>query len=69
MIISREAKKTTDKVQHSLMEKNPLKLGIESFLSLVKDSCKTASIMFNDERLCFSPKIKNIRMSILATSI
>ena len=29
MIISREAKKTTDKVQHSLMEKNPLKLGIE----------------------------------------
>lgn len=31
MIISIEAKKTTDKVQHSFMKKIPLKLGTEKF--------------------------------------
>ena len=74
MIISTDAEKAFDRIQHLIMTKTLIKVGIEgTFLNIIKviyDN-PTANIIFNGEKLkVFSSKIKNrIRMPSFATSI
>ena len=54
MIISIDAEKTFDKVQHPLMIKTLTKVGIEGiFLNIIKATYNkhTANIIFNGEKL------------------
>ena len=84
MIISIDAEKAFDKIQHPLMIKTLSKLGIErNFLNLIKNIYKkpTANIILNGEKLesfllksgakqgCpFSPLLFNITLEILANA-
>ena len=84
-IISIDAEKVFDKVQHSFMIKTLTKVGIEStFLSIIKAiyNKPTANIILNGEKLkafplksgtrqggTLSPLLFNIGLEILATAI
>ena len=85
MIISIDAEKTFDKIQHWLMIKTLHKVGIEgTFLHIIKAiyDKPTATIIFNGEKLkpfplrsgtrqgCpLSPLLFNIALAVLATAI
>ena len=58
MIISRDAEKTFDKIQHPFMIKTLQKVGTEgAYLNIVKAMCDkpTANIILNGEKLKYSP--------------
>ena len=62
MIISIDAKKAFDKIQHTFMIKTLQKMGIEgTYLNIVKAiyDKPTASIILNGEKLKAFPKIRN----------
>ena len=72
MIISINAEKAFDKIQHPFMIKTLQKMGIEgTYLNIVKAiyDKPTANIILNDQKLkAFSPKIRNkIRVSTFNT--
>ena len=85
MIISIDAEKSFDKIQHSSMIKNLQKMGIEgTYLNIIKViyDKPTASIIFNGEKQkafplrsgtrqgCpLSPLLSNIVLEVLATAI
>ena len=85
MIISTDAGKAFDKIQHPFMIKTLQKMVIEgTYLNIVKAICAkpTANIILNDEKLkalplrsgtrqgCpFSPLLFNIILEVLATAI
>ena len=74
MIISRDAEKVFDKVQHHFVIKTLTKVGIEgTFFKIIKAiyDKPTANIIFNGEKLkAFSTKIWNkTRMPTLTTVI
>ena len=85
MIISIDAEKAFDKVQHPLMIKTLSKVGIErTFLNIMKAIYErpTANIIFNVQKLrsfplrsgtrqgcLFSPLLFNIVLEVLATAI
>ena len=84
MIISIDAEKAIDKIQHPFMIKTPQKAGIEgTYLNIIKAICDkpTANIILKGEKLkafplksgtrqrCpFSPLLFNIVMEVLATA-
>lgn len=73
MLISTEAEKALDRIQHPSMIKT-LKLRTEgNFLSLTEDMCETltANITLNDKNTrCFFPSMRNeTRMPTPVTSI
>jgi len=63
MIISIDAEKAFDKIQHPFTIKTLQKMGIEgTYLNIVKAICDkpTGNIIFNGEKLkAFPPKIRN----------
>jgi hypothetical protein len=63
LIISIDAEKAFDKIQHYFMIKALRKLGIEGmYLNIIKDICEKpiANIILNEEKLePFSQKIRN----------
>ena len=85
MIISIDAKKAFDKIQHPFMTKTPQKAGIEgTYLNIIKAiyDKPTANIILNGEKLkgfplksrtrqrCpFSPLLFKIVLKVLATAI
>ena len=85
MIISIDAEKAFDKIQHLLMIKTLQKVGIEgTYLNIIKAICDkpTANIILNGEKLkafplrsvrrqeCpFSPLLFNIVLEVLAMTI
>ena len=81
MIISIDAEKAFDKIQHLFMIKTPQKMGIErTYLNIVKAvyDKPTENIIFNDETLkaletkqrCpLSPLLFHIVLEVLATEI
>ena len=84
MIISIDAEKAFDKIQHSFMIKTLQKMGIETYLNIVKAiyDKPTANIIVNGEKLkalplrsgtrqgCpLSPLLFNIVLEVLATVI
>ena len=74
MIISIDAEKAFDKIQHPFMIKTLQKMGIEgTYLNIVKAiyDKPRANIMLNDEKLkSFPPKIRNkTRVSTFTTII
>ena len=74
MIISIDAEKAFDKIQHPFMIKTLQKMGIEeTYLNIVKAiyDKPTANIILNGEKLkAFPPKIRNkTRMSTFTTII
>ena len=85
MIISTDAEKVFDKIQHPFMIKTLQKMGIEgTYLNIIKAvyDRPTASIKLNDEKLkafplrsgttqgCpLSPLLSNIVLEVLATAI
>ena len=74
MIISIDAEKAFDKIQHPFMIKTLQKAGIEgTYLNIIKAiyDKPTANIILNGEKLkAFSPKVRNkTRMPTLTTTI
>jgi len=85
MIISIDAEKAFDKIQHPFMTKTPQKMGIEgTYLNIVRviDDKSTVNIILNGEKLkafplrsgirqgCpLSPLLFNIALKVLATAI
>ena len=84
MIISVDAEKAFDKIQHPFMIKTLQKAGIEIYLNIIKAiyDKPTANIILNGEKLkaftlksgtrqgCpFSPLLFNIVLEVLATAI
>ena len=85
MIISIDAKKAFDKIQHPFMIKTLKKMGIEgTYLNIVKDIYDTprANLILNSEKLkalllrsgtrqgcLLSPLLFNIVLEVLATAI
>ena len=73
MIISIDAEKAFDKVQHPFMVKTPSKVGVEgAFLNIVKTIYErpTANIILNGQKQTFPAKIRNkTRMLALTTPI
>ena len=73
MIISIDAEKAFDKIQHLYMIKTLQKMGIEgTYLNIVKAiyDKPTANIIFNGEKLqAFPPKIRNKRRVSIFTII
>ena len=74
MILSIDAEKAFDKIQHTFLIKTLQEVGIEgTYLNIIKAiyDKSTDNIILNGEKLKeFSPKIRNkTRMSTLTTSI
>ena len=74
MIISIDAEKDFDKIQHPFMIKTLQKAGVEGiYLNIIKAiyDKPTANIILNGEKLkAFSPKVRNkTRMPTLTTTI
>jgi hypothetical protein len=73
LIISIDAEKAYDKIQHHFMIKALRKLGIEGmYLNIVKAiyNKPTANIILNSEKQTISPKIRNeTRVPTLSTPI
>ena len=74
MIISIDAEKAFDKIEHPFIIKTLQKVGIEAaYLNIIKTICNkpTANIILNSEKIKgISSKIRNkTRMSTLATII
>ena len=62
MILSIDAEKAFDKIQHLFFIKTLKKVGIEGkYLSIIKAICEkpTANIILNGEKLRFPPEIRN----------
>ena len=72
MIISIDAVKAFDKIQHPFMIKTLQKMGIEgTYLNITKAKCNkpTESIILNSENLKAFPLRSGTRMSILTSFI
>ena len=73
MILSIDAEKAFDKIQHPFLIKTLKKVGLEgAYLNIKKTIYKrpTASIILNGEKDSFSPKVRNAtRMSTLTTVV
>ena len=73
MIISTDAEKGSDKIQHPFMIKTLIKVGVEGTYLNIMNICdkSTANIICNGDKLRgFSSKIRNkTRMPTLTTSI
>ena len=72
MIISTDAEKSFDKIQHPFMIKTLQKVGIEgTYLNIVKAICNkpTANIIFNGEKLKAFPLRSRTRQGCLLSPL
>ena len=73
MILSTDAEKAFDQIQHSFLIKTLKKVGVEgAYLEIIKAiyECPNANIILNGEKQSFPPKVRNkTGMSTLATVI
>ena len=72
MVLSRDAEKAFNKIQHPFLIKTLKKIGTEGFyLKIIKTIYKrpTANIILNGEKLSFPPRVRNTTMMFILTTV